>query len=223
MITSSGRSIVNESEADGYLFIGREFTISSIITRADKEIFIFDCEQMTQTKPYDFLAQRYHYISKVKKSNVFGIVVISIEVYNGIIQRIEEILRRYEKDFYVIYCGKITPQKLGNFPEIDMFVQVSCPYTQLPDNKQFYRPIITPFELESGFSEVWSGEYNADALVLNSKELPEGEKNDERITLYDRWRHREWTGLKVEDTEVKTAEEGVRGNTYGYAHEPLQY
>lgn len=214
---------MSQSDAEAHLFIGKEFIASSVITSADKEIFIYNLEEMKTTKPYEFIAQRYHYISKVKESSVFGIVVLSIEVYNGIIKRLEEVLKRFDKDFYVIYCGKITPSKLGNFPEIDMFVQVSCPYTQLPDNRIFYKPIITPFELESGFSDNWSGEYNANVLVLNDRELPEGEKTDERVTLYDRWRHREWTGLKVEESEIRSAEEGIQGNTYGYAHEHLQY
>ncbi|RIB17975.1 hypothetical protein C2G38_2086957 [Gigaspora rosea] len=41
--------------------------------------------------------------------------------------------------------GKLNAAKMANFMEIDC---VSCPANSLLDSKEFYRPIVTPFELE---------------------------------------------------------------------------
>ncbi|KII61469.1 Diphthamide biosynthesis protein 2 [Thelohanellus kitauei] len=47
---------------------------------------------------------------------------------------------------YVVSVGEITPEKLGNFPNIEAWVLVSCGYHPFFDNSNFYRPIITPME-----------------------------------------------------------------------------
>ena len=63
--------------------------------------------------------------------------------------------------------GKPTPSKLGNYQEIECFILVACPENSLlltsPEvGKDFYRPIITPWEamvaLEHGtdWSAGWS-------------------------------------------------------------------
>jgi diphthamide biosynthesis protein 2 len=44
--------------------------------------------------------------------------------------------------------GKLNVPKLANFQEIDIFVIVACPENSLVDSKEFFKPIITPFELE---------------------------------------------------------------------------
>lgn len=41
----------------------------------------------------------------------------------------------------------INEAKLGNFPEIDAFVIISCYNNSIIDEKQFYKLVITPFDL----------------------------------------------------------------------------
>lgn len=67
--------------------------------------------------------------------------------------------------------GKLNVAKMANFMEIDCFVYVACPENSLIDSKEFYRPIVTPYELEIALSKSreWTGEYITDFQQL----LPE--------------------------------------------------
>ncbi len=49
--------------------------------------------------------------------------------------------------------GIPTPQKLGNFLQVDLFVLLSCPQTSLLSSREFLRPIVTLGELEMGMEE----------------------------------------------------------------------
>ena len=53
------------------------------------------------------------------------------------------------KKCYTFLVGKPNVPKLANFPEIDVFVMVSCPETAIVDSKEFMQPIVTPYELEA--------------------------------------------------------------------------
>ena len=58
------------------------------------------------------------------------------------------LLKKAGKKYYTFVIGKLNVAKLANFMEIDIFVLVACPENSLLDNAEFYRPVITPFELE---------------------------------------------------------------------------
>jgi len=71
--------------------------------------------------------------------------------------------------FYTFVVGKLNPAKLANFPEIDCYVIVACPENSLQlDVKEFYRPVITPFELEVALNtaRTWTGNYITDFRQL---------------------------------------------------------
>jgi diphthamide biosynthesis protein 2 len=44
--------------------------------------------------------------------------------------------------------GKVNVAKLANFMEIDVFVLVACPENSLLDSKEFFKPIVTPHEMQ---------------------------------------------------------------------------
>lgn len=69
---------------------------------------------------------------------------------------------------YTFVVGKLNPNKLANFPEIDCFVTVACPENSLVDAKDFYRPVITPFEFEVAVNpaRAWTGDYITDFRKL---------------------------------------------------------
>jgi diphthamide biosynthesis protein 2 len=71
--------------------------------------------------------------------------------------------------FYTFVVGKLNPAKLANFPEIDCYVIIACPENSLQiDVKEFYRPVITPFELEVALNiaRTWTGNYITDFRQL---------------------------------------------------------
>ncbi|KAK3091498.1 hypothetical protein FSP39_020269 [Pinctada imbricata] len=64
--------------------------------------------------------------------------------------------------------------KLANFMEIDVFVLVACPENSLLDTSEFYKPVVTPFEMEMACNSdrEWTGNYVTDFRSL----LPGGEE-----------------------------------------------
>ena len=52
-----------------------------------------------------------------------------------------------------IFIDNLSEPKINNFPEIDVFILISCPLNSIYDLKTFYKPLITPFELELALTE----------------------------------------------------------------------
>ena len=50
--------------------------------------------------------------------------------------------------YYTVAVGKLNVPKLANFLEIDIYVLVACPENSLVDSHDFFKPVITPFEME---------------------------------------------------------------------------
>lgn len=86
---------------------------------------------------------------------------------------------------YLFVVGKVNVPKLANYAEIDAFVLVACQQNTLMDSKEFYKPIVTPYELQMALSttEEWTGEYKTDfrevlpALTKTTQELDDAGEN----------------------------------------------
>ena len=50
--------------------------------------------------------------------------------------------------YYTVAVGKLNVPKMANFLEIDVYVLVACPENSLVDSHEFYKPVVTPFEME---------------------------------------------------------------------------
>ncbi|XP_061613427.1 2-(3-amino-3-carboxypropyl)histidine synthase subunit 2 [Phyllopteryx taeniolatus] len=121
------------------------------------------------------LMKRFYAIERAKDANVVGILVGTLGVANylSIIQQLKETIRSAGKKSYVFAMGKLNVPKLANFLEIDIFVLISCPENALLDSSEFYRPVVTPFEMEVACNRnrEWSAEYVTDFRHL----LPGGQ------------------------------------------------
>lgn len=101
------------------------------------------------------LMRRYAAIQRARDADVLGIVVgtLGIASYLPLVGRIRSLLRAHEKKVYTLSVGKPTPAKLANYQEVECFVLVACPENSLlltsPDvGKEFYRTMVTPWEME---------------------------------------------------------------------------
>lgn len=57
----------------------------------------------------------------------------------------------------------MSPAKLANFPEVDCFVIVACPANTLHDSKEYFCPIVTPYELAVALNYAqWTESYETD-------------------------------------------------------------
>ncbi|KAM8823042.1 2-(3-amino-3-carboxypropyl)histidine synthase subunit 2 isoform 1-T2 [Spinachia spinachia] len=112
------------------------------------------------------LMKRYYAIERAKDANVVGILVGTLGVadYLSIIQQLKETIRGAGKKSYVFAMGKLNVPKLANFLEIDIFVLIACPENSLLDSSEFYKPVVTPFEMEVACNKKreWSEEYVTD-------------------------------------------------------------
>lgn len=112
------------------------------------------------------LMKRYYAIERAKDASVVGILVGTLGVANylTIIEQLKETIHRAGKKSYMFAMGKLNVAKLANFLEIDIYVLIACPENSLLDSSEFYKPVVTPFEMEVACNKKreWSGEYVTD-------------------------------------------------------------
>jgi len=94
------------------------------------------------------------------------------------------------KTAYTIVVGEPTPQKLANFPEIDIFVLVGSPEVSILPSKGFYKPVIHPWEfMMATTGNEWDGSFNADWSQIINQNIKINLKGLQSYTLlYILWR-----------------------------------
>lgn len=186
-----------QSNDDGVIFkFGRQFRIKEGQTVNDYSIFYIGQEGLTLTnfmmswnncvfssfnpetstgrvesvQINKALMKRYYAIERAKDASVVGILVGTLGVANYliIIEQLKDTIQRAGKKSYMFAMGKINVPKLANFLEIDIYVLVACPENSLLDSSEFYRPVVTPFEMELACNKhrEWTGEYVTDFREL---------------------------------------------------------
>ena len=112
------------------------------------------------------LMKRYYLVEKAKDAGVVGIVAgtLGVTEYLAIIAHLKDIIKKAGKKSYTFVVGKLNVAKLANFMEVDVFVLVSCPENSLLDSQEFYKPVLTPFEMELACNRAreWTGDYVTD-------------------------------------------------------------
>ncbi|NXW55826.1 DPH2 synthase, partial [Eurystomus gularis] len=112
------------------------------------------------------LMRRLYLVERARDAHVVGILVGTLGVagYLVVLQHLRELLRRAGKRSYTLAVGKPNPAKLANFLEVDIFVLVACTQNSLLDSSDFYRPVVTPYELELACNPAreWTGNYLTD-------------------------------------------------------------
>ena len=122
------------------------------------------------------LKRRRFLIAKAKEAQVVGIVAGTLGVagYQEMISNLRRLIADSGRKSYTIVAGKPNPQKLANFPEIEVFVMVSCELTALIDGRDYLQPVITPYEASIAFStgKMWMGEVKLDFASVPTAEPP---------------------------------------------------
>jgi diphthamide biosynthesis protein 2 len=119
-----------------------------------KNIYYFDQDEGSRLINYEqdekVLRRRYFLIEKIKDSNTVGIVIGTLGVKNYLqaIERIKKLLKLHNKKYYMVSVGKPTVAKLANFPEIEIYVVVTCALNEIYDSRDFYKPIVTMYDVE---------------------------------------------------------------------------
>jgi diphthamide biosynthesis protein 2 len=119
------------------------------------------------------LMKRFYLVEKVKDAQIVGILIATLSVarYLDIVNRLKTLLSHAGKKYYIFSVGKINVPKLANFPDVDVFVLVSCPESVILDSSEYFCPIVTPYEVEMACdpNRQWTGK-----LVLDYSNLLPG-------------------------------------------------
>ena len=183
------------------------------------------------------ISQRFGVIEKAKDAEVVGLIVgvLSAERSSDALQLLAARCEARGKRTYTFAMGRPKPEKLANFQECDVFVHVACELQALAlKHSDFFRPIVTPLEMEIALGERdWDGDYSNALRDLQCLTEGYGEIAEERgakeetalatlqgseIAVFqsaaaDFLAQREYQGLEqpTERTEVRPAREGTFG------------
>ena len=122
------------------------------------------------------LRRRYALVTKLSTCSIFGILIntLSVKNYMHALTHVQDLISRAGKKSYTFVVGKVNAAKVANFSEVDGWVVIGCWESSLIESKDFWKPIITPFELELALTDetqrVWTGEWNSDFQALLGRE-----------------------------------------------------
>eukprot|EP00929_Paragymnodinium_shiwhaense_P036017 TRINITY_DN19351_c0_g1_i1.p1 TRINITY_DN19351_c0_g1~~TRINITY_DN19351_c0_g1_i1.p1 ORF type:complete len:504 (-),score=77.47 TRINITY_DN19351_c0_g1_i1:273-1784(-) len=111
------------------------------------------------------LLSRYRYVELAKAAGVVGLVMTATgsRYTPQIADRLEDLLRRAGRSTYRFMVGQVTPEKLGMFSEVELFVSLASPEHFPWDCREFVVPIASPYEVEVALgAREWTGEYIID-------------------------------------------------------------
>ncbi|EME48432.1 hypothetical protein DOTSEDRAFT_67471 [Dothistroma septosporum NZE10] len=158
-----------------------------ILSSRIKAMHIFETDSTassaSQVSAAQLLRRRYALITRLSTVSIFGILIntLSVSNYMEALQHCQDVIARAGKKSYVFVVGKINAAKVANFSEIGGWVVIGCWESSLIESKDFYRPIITPFELETALTDdnerVWGSQWIGDFSQLLGKEKPDTDGN----------------------------------------------
>ncbi|KAG5302131.1 diphthamide biosynthesis protein [Histoplasma ohiense] len=114
------------------------------------------------------LRRRYAILTSLSTVPVFGILIntLSVKNYLHVVEHVKARIAAAGKKSYTFVVGKLNAAKVANFSEIGGWVVIGCWESSLVDSSDFWKPVITPFELELALKDdvdrVWTGEWQSD-------------------------------------------------------------
>lgn len=114
------------------------------------------------------LRRRYALLTSLSTCPIFGILINTLSIRNflPVISLLQSQIAAAGKKSYTFVVGKVNAAKIANFEEIGGWVVVGCWESSLLEGREFYRPVVTPFELglalQGDGERVWSGEWRGD-------------------------------------------------------------
>lgn len=140
--------------------------------------------------PRTALQRRYKLVHQTRAAGTIGILVntLSLRLMGEVLETTKKWIRAAGKKHYVFVVGKPNIPKLANFEVIDIWVILGCPLGGLiVDSSEYYRPIVTPFELRLALADEWTGDWVINLEDIMSLPDPQSkeEDQDEEEPLWD--------------------------------------
>ena len=114
------------------------------------------------------LRRRYALVTSMNTVSTWGILIntLSVKNYLHVVDHVKNQIAEAGKKSYLFVVGKLNAAKVANFSEIGGWVVIGCWESSLIDSRDFFKPILTPFELELALatdeSRVWTGAWQSD-------------------------------------------------------------
>ncbi|KAI9896333.1 hypothetical protein N3K66_008505 [Trichothecium roseum] len=111
------------------------------------------------------LRRRFARVLSLASGGVIGILVNTLSITNSLssIDLLRRKIAAAGKKSYTVVVGRLNPAKLANFAEIEGWVVVGCWESGLVEEEGYWRPVVTPFEMEVALlpeeERVWGGEW----------------------------------------------------------------
>lgn len=148
------------------IFIGKDnqtfFNLTMSLKSKKWILYKPETNEIQETSPMttNWLKRRYFYIEKCKDAQTIGIVVgtLTTKGYLEIVKEIQELAKKRGIRSYLISVGKVNPSKLANFMDIDCFVLVGCPENNIYNSKDYFRPLVSVFEIQMSLNPAWNDE-----------------------------------------------------------------
>ncbi|KAK3707743.1 Diphthamide biosynthesis protein 2 [Vermiconidia calcicola] len=156
-----------------------------ILSSRVKRINILQTSSKSSSGPLEeatttaLLRRRYALVTRISAVPILGILIntLSVKNYMNALQHCQNLISNAGKKSYVFVVGKVNAAKLANFSEIGAWVVIGCWESSLIESREFFAPVITPFELELALQgdqeRQWSGKWVGDF----SEVLAEATKN----------------------------------------------
>lgn len=189
------------------IYIGHDnqsfFNISMSIKCKKWLLFDIDTNQISEVHAMDtkFIMKRSHYIEKCKDAQTLGIVVgtLTTKGYLDIIKHIQELAMKRGVKTYIMSVGKVNPAKLANFIDIDCFVLIGCSENNLYNSRDFYKPLVSVFEVEMALNPAWD------------RQMPDTYSTDFREVLPEGKLYKSSNDAPISETDVSLVTGKVRG------------
>lgn len=114
------------------------------------------------------LRRRYALVTSMSTVSTWGILIntLSVKNYMHVVDHVKKQIAAAGKKSYLFVVGKLNAAKIANFAEIGGWVVIGCWESSLIDSRDFFKPILTPFELELALktdeTRVWTGAWRSD-------------------------------------------------------------
>ena len=137
------------------------------------------------------LRRRYALLTSLSIVPIFGILIntLIIKYYLHIVEHVKAQIRAAGKKSYTFVVGKVNAAKIANFGEIGGWVVIGCWESSLVESKEFWKPVITPFELELALKgdgeRVWSGEWSSDFQGILDENVRRSGLSNARVDVVD--------------------------------------
>ncbi|MCJ1373920.1 Diphthamide biosynthesis protein 2 [Loxospora ochrophaea] len=114
------------------------------------------------------LQRRYALLTSLSTASVLGILIntLSVKNYLHVVEKVKARIEAAGKKSYTFVMGKLNAAKIANFSEVDGWVVIGCWESSLIESKDFWKPVITHYELEIALkgdgNRLWTGDWRSD-------------------------------------------------------------